>query len=132
MLTSFNNNPLIKQFFSYLKVTIRNLLLITIPGSMAFLLFFTVSANAYEFPPYEGLSLKIEGQIAEDYSNNVTFAPDNEDRTEELLTVLDLGMGIKYDKSRRSLALNGRLNRQMSTDTMDIENSSERVTANFQ
>lgn len=109
----------------------RYFVTLIVKGCVAFFFLFIVSANAYEFPPYEGLTLKLEGKIAENYSNNITYATDNEDRIEDLVTMLDLGMGIKYDRARRGLGINGRLNRQMRTDSLDVENSSERVSIDF-
>ncbi|MBI5664807.1 MAG: hypothetical protein HZC49_06940 [Nitrospirae bacterium] len=73
---------------------------ITASGCLVFFFLFISSASAYEFPPYEGLNLKIDGQLAESYSNNITFASENEERMEDILTVLDLGMGLQYERER--------------------------------
>ncbi len=100
-------------------------------GCLAYLFLFITSANAYEFPPYEGLNLKIEGHLAENYSNNISFASDNEDRIEDLITMMDLGTGIKYERARLALGINGRLTRQIRTDSWDVENSSERISMDF-
>jgi hypothetical protein len=90
---------------------------------------FLTSANAYEFPPYQALSLKISGQVVESYSNNITYASKNEDRVEDLLTNLAFTAGLKYEGARNTVELNGFLNRQMITEKGTIENSSERVDA---
>jgi hypothetical protein len=110
---------------------LRYLISVVAKVCLAFFFLFITSANAYEFPPYEGLNLKIEGQIAENYSNNITFASENEDRIEDLMTMLDLGMGIQYERARRVLGIEGSLNRQMRTKTWDIDNSSERIVVDF-
>jgi hypothetical protein len=112
-------------------VIIRHLLIKIANGCLAFFFFFIASVNAYEFPPYEGLNLKIEGQIAENYSNNITFASDNEDRIEDLMTMLDLGLGVQYERATRVLGINGRLNRQLRTKSGDFDNSSERISIDF-
>jgi len=93
--------------------------------------FIAASANAYEFPPYKGLSLKVEGQVAESYSNNVTYASKNEDRVEDLLTNFNLGAALKYERPRHSVGLSGLLNRQILTEEGTLENSSERVNVIF-
>lgn len=89
------------------------------------------SVNAYEFPPYEGLTLKISGNISESYSNNVTYASKNEDSVKDLLTNFSLGAGFKYEGIRRSVELSGLLNRQILTEKGTLENSSERANVIF-
>ena len=91
-----------------------------------------VSANAYEFPPYEGLTLKIDGKVTESYSNNLTFASDSEDRIEDYLTMLIIGLDTKYEGRRNTFEVDGRLSRRIKTETSDIKNSSEYLALNFQ
>ncbi|MDH4028798.1 MAG: hypothetical protein OEU95_08205 [Nitrospirota bacterium] len=97
-----------------------------------FFMLSVVSANAYEFPPYEGLALKIDGKFTESYSNNLTFTSDRNDRVEDFLTMLSIGLDAKYEGKRRAFGFSGRLNRRIRTDTSDIQNSSENLTVNFQ
>lgn len=95
------------------------------------LLFFHEYAEAYEFPPYEGLTLKITGNISESYSNNVTFASDNENRIKDYMTMLALGMDLQYERKRYGLGFDGDINRRIRTDSSDIENSSENIYIYF-
>ncbi len=109
----------------------KNYYFIGLTGHLAFYIMLMTSAHAYEFPPYEGLSLKIEGQVAESYSNNVNYSSDESDTVEDWITQLSLGMGLKYEGERRLLEVMGSINRQIRTDTGDLENSSERGIINF-
>ena len=108
----------------------HSFIIFTICFGVVFLLTIA-SANAYEFPPYEGLNLKIEGKISENYSNNVTFAKDKENRIEDFMTMLALGLDMKYEGKRRALGISGRASRRVKTKSTDIQNSSENLTVNF-
>ena len=70
--------------------------------------------NAYEFPPYQGLRLKVLGDISENYSNNVTFASNDRNKVEDFRTMLNLGLDFKYEGKRRSVDFSGRASRQIS------------------
>jgi hypothetical protein len=108
-------------------VTKRYFLNICCAGCWALFVVFVTSAKAYEFPPYEGLSLKVNGQVAESYSTNVTYASRSEDRVEDFLTNFSLSGGLIYDGIRRTVELNGFLYRQLLTNKGTLENSSERI-----
>ncbi len=95
------------------------------------ILLFSLSANAYDFPPYEGLKLKIAGTISEYYSNNANFAYDKNDTEEEFRTMLALNLDLKYEGKRRSLGLSGIANRRIEYDDSDRSNSSERMVLFF-
>jgi hypothetical protein len=89
------------------------------------------SVNAYEFPPYQGITLKILGDISENYSNNITFASDEENKVEDFRTMLNLGLDFKYEGKRRSLDLSGRVSRQIFEGTSNVSNPSENMSLTF-
>ena len=113
------------------KVIKRHIFALLVISLWIFSLLCIKAANAYELPPYEGLSLKIEGNVSENYSNNITYAAEDDQRIEALITNLSLGMGLKYEETKRSVELRGNLIRQIRTETGDIENSYERGIINF-
>lgn len=86
---------------------------------------------AYEFPPYEGLTLKIEGKLTEKYSNNITYAQDNKNRIEQWTTLLTLGLNVGYEGKKRALILGGQMSQPVRFDKSDIRNSSEIGTLDF-
>lgn len=88
-------------------------------------------ANAYEFPPYQGITLKVTGNISENYSNNITYASDNENRVEDFRTMLDLGLDFNYEGKKRSLAFSGRATRQILESNSDVRNPSENISLTF-
>jgi hypothetical protein len=94
--------------------------------------FLTVdSANAYEFPPYQGITLKFLGEISGNYSNNVTFQSDKENRIEDFRTMLNLGLDFQYRGKRRFLGFSGRANREIFEDSSDAGNPSENFILSF-
>ncbi len=110
---------------------IRHRIILFSAGFWLFILFMTASANAYEFPPYRGIDLKVTGSISENYSNNVTYAFENENKVEDFRTMLNLGLDFTYKGERRSLGLSGRLNREIFADSSNERNPSESVTLTF-
>jgi len=84
--------------------------------------------HAYEFPPYEGVTLKINGKISENYSNNITYTQDNDKRIEQWTTLLILGLDVGYQGKKRSLRLGGTTRQPVRFDKSDIRNSSEIYT----
>lgn len=112
-------------------MTIKYPFTISAVSIFAIFLLAVTSASAYEFPPYEGLSLKIEGNVTESYSNNLTFTSDKENRIEDFITMFTLNLDTKYEGKRWALGFAGRLSRRIKTETTDIQNSSESLTVNF-
>ncbi len=102
------------------------------PLNIVVWMFFTFalisSVNAYEFPPYQGITLKILGDISENYSNNITFASDEENKVKEFRTMLNLGLDFKYEGKRRSIDFSGRVSRQISKGTSNVRNPSENIS----
>ena len=96
-------------------------------GFWMFFLFMTASANAYEFQQYRGMTLKIIGNITANYSNNVTYASDNERKTEAFRTMLDLGLDFEYIGKRRSMGFYGTLKRQIHSSASNVRNPSENL-----
>lgn len=88
-------------------------------------------AYAYEFPPYQGITLKILGDISEDYSNNITFASDEENKIEDFRTMLNLGLDFKYGGKRRSINFSGRVSRQIFEGSSNVLNPSENMSLTF-
>jgi len=102
-----------------------------IVGWMFFTFALISSVNAYEFPPYQGLSLKILGDISESYSNNVTFASDEENKIKDFRTMLNLGLDFKYEGKRRSIDFSGLASRQISKGSSNVRNSTENISLIF-
>jgi len=97
-----------------------------------FVLFGSLSdVNAYEFPPYQGLRLKVLGDISENYSNNVTFASNDRNKVEDFRTMLNLGLDFKYEGKRRSVDFSGRARRQISRGSSNVRNSTEDISLIF-
>jgi hypothetical protein len=86
---------------------------------------------AYELPLYEGISVKIEGIITENYSNNVTFAHDDKDKKEQFTTMLTFGLDLNYEGKRKTLGLTGQINYPLRLKSSDVRNSSEMLTLSF-
>jgi hypothetical protein len=89
------------------------------------------SVNAYEFPPYQGITLKILGDISENYSNNITFASDGENKVKDFRTMLNLGLNFKYEGKKRSIDFSGRASRQISRGSSNVRNSTENISLVF-
>ncbi len=93
--------------------------------------FLLAFAHAYEFPPYQGITLKVTGDLSESYSNNVTFASEEENKVEDYRTMMNLGLDFQYKGKRRSLGVAGRLTRQLSEGSTGIRNPSENMNLSF-
>ena len=91
----------------------------------------TASANAYEFPPYKGIELKVTGDITGNYTNNVTYASADENKIEDFRTMLNLGLNFKYSGKRRSMGFSGLMTRQIDRTASNIRNSTENVKLNY-
>jgi hypothetical protein len=89
------------------------------------------SVNAYEFPPYQGVTLKILGNISEDYSNNITFASNDQNKVQDFRTMLNLGLDFKYEGHRRSIDFSGRASRQIFRGSSNVLNPSESMSLTF-
>jgi hypothetical protein len=94
-------------------------------------LIFHSNVNAYDFPPYEGLELKVIGNISENYSNNITYASDQENKIEDFRTMLNLGLDFKYTGKRRFLGFSGNLTRELFVPSSDARNPSEDARLTF-
>jgi len=110
---------------------INRYLVFKLAFSLGIFLLLLSPAIAYEFPPYQGITLKILGDISESYSNNITYASDNENRVEDFRTMLNLGLDFKYEGKTRSLGFSGRANRELFADSSNERNPSESVMLSF-
>ena len=79
--------------------------------------------HAYEFPPYEGVTLKIDGKISEDYSNNITYSQDDENRIEQWTTLLTLGLHLGYEGKKGALKLGGQMTQPIRFEDSDVRAS---------
>ena len=109
----------------------RHKIIVFSAGFWLFFLLMTASANAYEFPPYRGITLKIIGDITGNYSNNVTYASDDENKVEDFRTMLNLGLNFKYTGKRRSMGFSGLMTRQIDRTASNIRNSTENIKLNY-
>ena len=89
------------------------------------------SANAYEFPPYQGVTLKVLGDITGNYNSNVTFASDKDNKIEDFRTMLNLGLDFQYIGKRRSMDFYGIIRRQIYQTSSDIQNPSENLKVSY-
>ena len=88
-------------------------------------------SHAYEFPPYEGVLLKIEGKVTENYSNNITYAQDEENKIEQYTTMMTFGLDVGYEGKKRALRFGGQVRQPIRFDDSDVRNSSEMMTLDF-
>ena len=95
---------------------------------IVFLTSSSVSARASAIK-YKGLDIKINTSIAEMYDDNITYA--KEDKKEDFITTLGLGLNTKYKGRRRSLDFGGRVNYRFNARYKDIKNNSENLNINF-
>ncbi|GBD95564.1 MAG TPA: hypothetical protein ENG83_13830 [Nitrospirae bacterium] len=95
---------------------------------IVFLASSSVSARASAIK-YKGLDIKINTSIAEMYDDNITYA--KEDKKEDFITTLGLGLNTKYKGRRRSLDFGGRVNYRFNARYKDIRNNSENLNINF-
>ena len=125
----FTNRFIIRITYRPIKLTKQ----LSLHIAVIFILFVLTVApvHAYEFPPYMGFSLKVDGNLTETYNNNLTFANNEENRIEDFMTMLTFGIVTKYEGKRNMLGLTGKLNRRIKTETSDITNSSENLTLNY-
>ncbi len=105
--------------------------LISFSSVLGLFFLMSTSANAYEFPPYRGITLKIIGDIAGNYSNNVTYASDEENKVEEFTTMLNLGLNFQYTGKGRSLGFSGNVKREIFQPSSDVRNPSENAILTF-
>jgi len=89
------------------------------------------SANAYEFQPYRGMSLKVIGDITGNYNSNVTFASDKENKVESFRTMMNIGLNFQYTGKRRSMDFSGNIRRQIHSTASNVNNPSENVTVSY-
>lgn len=95
------------------------------------LLLSAASTNAYEFPPYQGITLKLSGNISENYNNNITFASDEENKVEDLRTMLNLGLDFQYEGKTHFIGFSGKATRQIFEEESDVTSSSENIAVTF-
>lgn len=95
------------------------------------LLLSAASASAYEFPPYQGITLKLSGNISENYNNNITFASDEENKVEDFRTMLNLGLDFQYQGKTRFIGFSGKARRQIFEEESDVTSSSENIAVTF-
>lgn len=95
------------------------------------ILIFNSYLDAYDFPPYQGLTLKVTGNISEKYSNNITYASDQENKIEDFTTVMNLGLDFNYTGKRRFLGFSGNLTRELFVPSSDARNPSENARLSF-
>lgn len=102
--------------------------LIILKSFIVMLLLFCMPANSFPFSS-NALDLKISGTISETYDDNLTFEKDN--KKEDFITTLGLGVGITHEGKRRSLSFNGNLNQRFNAKFSDIKSSSENLNIVF-
>ena len=93
------------------------------------IMFLASSVSAIQ---YKELDIKINTSIAEMYVDNINYAKEN--KKEDFITTLGLGLNTKYEGRRRSLDIAGRMNYRFNArrkDNKDIRNNSEHLNINF-
>ncbi|RJQ23994.1 MAG: hypothetical protein C4560_00335 [Nitrospiraceae bacterium] len=85
-------------------------------------------ADVFAFP-YQGIDLKINSSIAETYDDNINFSKN--EKEEDFITELLLGIDARYEGKRRFLNLGGNINQRFHFRFPDIKSSSENIRLNF-
>lgn len=99
---------------------------------ISFLFFFILmlsSSKIFAFP-YENIEINIQGTIAEMFDDNLTFT--NEDKKEDVITTLGLGLNINYEGKKRFLNFVGQINEGFNARFKDIKTSSQSLNLSFQ
>jgi hypothetical protein len=96
------------------------------------ILFIPVDGFSYELPPYGAFRLKVNAELRENYTNNITFAKDDEDRIEQFTTLAILGLNLNYEGKKGRVGFDGQIRRPIRFDDSDVRNSSDILTLNVQ
>ncbi|MCC6325245.1 MAG: outer membrane beta-barrel protein [Candidatus Brocadia sp.] len=79
---------------------------------------------------YKGFEMQVAGvSIGEEYDDNVTFSKD--DRKEDFITSLGLGLSAKYEGKLRSLELRGNIIGRIFSQNSDFTNLTEDLNVTF-
>ena len=79
---------------------------------------------------YKGFDIKItEVSIGETFDDNLTFAKEN--KLEDFITELRLGLGVKYEGKTRTFELTGKITDQIFAKQADQNNVTQFINLNF-
>lgn len=79
---------------------------------------------------YKGFDIKLKGiSIGEMYDDNVTF--DKENKKEDFITILGIGMSAKYEGKTKTLELTANLGNQTYARNSDFDNTTQDIAINF-
>ncbi|MCK4947478.1 MAG: outer membrane beta-barrel protein [Candidatus Aureabacteria bacterium] len=93
----------------------------------AALLFIPLSSYSIN---YNGVDIKFRGSASETYDDNITFV--NDDKKNDFITNLTLGLSAKYEGKTTTLELGGGITQQIFAANHNYNNLSENLTLNFQ
>ncbi len=94
------------------------------------LLALTSSAWAVIELKYEGWEMTVEGRISQEYTDNLTFAGEDE-RVEKFMTSLSLMFDVNYSGKRRTYDFTGNISRWFDNDDFDSLRGAENASVGF-
>jgi len=110
-------------------------------GFLVIVLFFVVLKNGYFFDSitqfldtlsynYKGFDIKLKGiSLGEMYDDNVRF--DKENKKEDFITTLGVGMSAKYEEKTKTLELTANIGNQTFAMNGDFNNITQDIAINF-
>ncbi len=78
---------------------------------------------------YKDMDINVNATISEKYDDNINFSKEN--KKEDFITTLGLGVNAKYAGRRRSLDFSGNMNQRFNAKETDTKGSSENVSISF-
>lgn len=97
--------------------------------SLSFFILMLSSSKIFAFP-YKNMEIKFQGTIAEMFDDNLTFT--KQDKKEDFITTLVLGLNINYEGKKRFLNFAGQINEGFNARFKDIKTSSQSLNLSFQ
>lgn len=80
---------------------------------------------------YEGWEMTAKARISQQYTDNLTFAKEKEDRVEKFMTTFSVGIDVDYTGRRRSFGLRGNITRWLDNDNFDAIRKAENLRLTF-
>lgn len=117
-----------KNYIFIIERLIKKILSISIKSIGILLLLYAMSASAYAFQ-YKDLDLKIQTSVSEMYDDNILFSKEN--KQEDYITTLTLGLSTAFEGKRQSLDFSGSVNNRFNAKFSDIKNSSEDMSVRY-
>lgn len=109
--------------------SIMDILYLTVVISIIFwVVFLIIPINAYAYK-IKDIDVEPQANVLEIYDDNVALL--NDDKREDFITNLGVGLEAKYEGKTRSFELRGNINHQLFNKNHNFDNTSEDLTLNF-